>query len=55
MEGEQWDYTDTIILVKCNPVGWDSNDESLDEDEEALVEAAREMEEIDLREPVGFS
>ena len=36
MEGGQWDYTDTMTLVKCNPVGWDSDDESLDEDEEAL-------------------
>ena len=71
MEGGHRDYTDTMTLVKCNPVGWDSDDESLDEDEEALanmrefvemmaggpfsdeewqmqVEAAREMEEVDL-------
>ena len=37
MEGGQWDYTDTMTLVKCHPVGWDSDDESLDEDEEALA------------------
>ena len=45
MEGGQRDYTDGMTLVNCNPVGCDSDDESLDEDEDEDEEALANMRE----------
>ena len=43
MEGGQWDYADTVTLVKCNPVDWETDEESVDEEALANMRAVAEM------------
>ena len=43
MEGGQWDYTDVVTLVTCEPVGWETEDESADEEALANMRAVAEM------------
>ena len=43
MEGGQRDYTDTMTLVRCGPVGWETEEDSPDEEALANMRAVAEM------------
>lgn len=43
MEGGQSDYTDTLTLVRCNPIHWETDEESLDEEALANMREVAEM------------
>ena len=43
LEGGQRDYSDTMTLVRCGPVGWETEEDSADEEALANMRAVAEM------------